>query len=94
MTCNDYKNTCPICGYALNPPDDFPALGCQCRFSGSAHPDYSKRIRVVCDHLYLLSKEQIKHIIELQRWWQMSYGDEEMNDIVKELTESKYENKL
>ena len=50
---------------------------CQCMFGGSAHPDRSKRREVVIDHLYLLSPKQIEHIINLQRRWQTSYGDEE-----------------
>ncbi len=53
------KEKCPICDYYLN--------YCQCRFGGSAHPDRSKRREVVLDHLHLLSKRQIKHIVKLQR---------------------------
>lgn len=70
---------CPICQYRIT--------DCQCRFSGSAHPDNSKRREVVLDHLYLLSNEQIKHIQNLQSFWQTSYSDESMNEIVKELKE-------
>lgn len=73
------KEKCPICNYNLN--------YCQCKFGGSAHPDRSKNIDVVLDHLYLLSKRQIKHIIELQRYWQISYMDEEKTEILKNLKE-------
>jgi len=41
----------------------------------------------VKDHLYLLTDEQIKHVIELESRWQTSYGDEEKNSILKELKE-------
>lgn len=68
---------CPIC----NCPLDM----CQCKFSGSAHPDRSKRMEVVVDHLYLFSPEQINHVIALQKWWNISYGDREREKIRKEL---------
>lgn len=72
---------CPICNY--------PFRGCQCPFSGSAHPDRSKSARVVADHIYLLSDAQIDHLKKVQERWQTSYDDEEKNDILKELeTES------
>ena len=67
------KEKCPICNYEL--------CRCQCKFGGSAHPDRSKRRDVVFDHLYLFSKKQIKHLISLERHWQISYGDEEKEDI-------------
>lgn len=70
---------CPICKYSFEM--------CQCRFGGPAHPDRSKRARVVADHIYLLSKEQINHLKKVQEWWQKSYADEEMNKIIKELAE-------
>ena len=68
---------CPICKYDISM--------CQCMFGGSTHPDRSKRRGVVIDHLYLLSPKQIEHIINLQRRWQTSYGDEEKNRIFEEL---------
>ena len=49
------ETLCPICGYHLTQ--------CQCRYGGSAHPDRSKKREVVLDHLYLLSEEQLRHII-------------------------------
>jgi hypothetical protein len=73
------ETICPICEYQIS--------YCQCLFSGSAHPDTSKRREVVLDHLYLLSNEQIKHLQNLQSFWQTSYSDESMNEIVKELKE-------
>lgn len=71
------KTICPICEYRISE--------CQCLFSGSAHPDRSKRRKVVVDHLYLLNNKQIKHIQNLQSFWKSSYSDESMNEIVKEL---------
>ena len=73
----DMKEKCPICDYNIE--------HCQCRFGGSAHPDRSKRMSVVKDHLYLFSNEQVKHIIELERFWRTSYLDEEKEKIRKEL---------
>ena len=68
---------CPICDYEIN--------HCQCRFAGSAHPNRSKRIEVALDHLYLFSNEQIQHILALEKWWQISYGDEGRESIREEL---------
>lgn len=68
---------CPICNYDIE--------HCQCRFGGSAHPDRSKRKSVVLDHLYLFSKEQVEHILKLEKYWQTSYGDEECSRIRNEL---------
>ena len=67
------KEKCPICDYDIE--------HCQCRFGGSAH----KRKDVVKDHLYLFSEEQVKHIIELERFWRTIYLDEEKEKIRKEL---------
>lgn len=71
------EKRCPICGYKISM--------CQCRYAGSAHPDRDKRKAVVKDHLYLFDKEQIDHVIELERFWQISYSDEEKNAILKQL---------
>lgn len=71
------NNNCPICRYDIG--------HCQCRFGCSAHPDRSKRRTVVLDHLYLFSEEQINHIVNLEKSWQVSYGDAELNEILKEL---------
>ena len=68
---------CPICNNPINM--------CQCKFSGSAHPDRGNRIEVVVDHLFLFSPEQVNHIIALQKWWDISYGDREREEIRKEL---------
>lgn len=68
---------CPICDYKFNM--------CQCRFGGNAHPDRSKRITVVTDHLYLLSPSQLMHLIDLQRHWQISYDDPEKMYIYREM---------
>lgn len=71
------KEKCPICDYDIE--------HCQCRFGGSAHPDRSKRKGVVKDHLYLFSDKQVRHIIELERYWRTSYLDEEKEKIREEL---------
>ena len=71
------KVKCPICRYDIR--------HCQCNYSGSCHPDRSKRRQVVLDHLYLLSQEQINHLQRVQAYWRTSYADEESNNIVKEL---------
>ncbi|OUO70533.1 hypothetical protein, partial [Anaeromassilibacillus sp. An250] len=71
------KEKCPICDYDIE--------HCQCRFGGSAHPDRSKRQSVVKDHLYLFSDKQVRHIIELERFWRTSYLDEEKEKIREEL---------
>ena len=68
---------CPICTYDISM--------CQCLFGGSAHPDRSKRMAVVMEHLYLFSPKQVEHIIYLQRHWQISYFDDEMERIFEEL---------
>lgn len=70
-------NNCPICRYDIE--------HCQCRFGGSAHPDRSKRRTVVLDHLYLFTEKQINHIINLEKWWRISYGDTERSKILDEL---------
>ena len=74
------KDLCPICGYELGL--------CQCLFGGSAHPDRNKEQDVVQDHLYLLSDEQLHHLIDLQRYWQTSYGDEKRTKMLDCLEKS------
>ena len=68
---------CPICNNPINM--------CQCKFGGSTHPDRGNRIEVVVDHLFLFSPDQVNHIIALQKWWNISYGDREREQIHKEL---------
>ena len=70
-------NKCPICGYLL---DD-----CQCLFGGSCHPNRDKEREVVLHHLYLLNDKQLKHIINLEKFWCISYGDNERKQIVEKL---------
>ena len=76
---------CPICDYEI--------INCQCLFGGSAHPDRSKRREVVFDHLYLFSEEQIKHLINLERHWQTSYGDNKRTQI-RSMLISEYMNNI
>lgn len=71
------KFKCPICGYSTN--------RCQCIFDGSSHPDRQKRAEVVMDHLYLFAPEQIKHVIFLQKYWNISYSDKDKADILESL---------
>lgn len=71
------NSNCPICGY--------PIANCQCIFTGNAHPNREKRKSVVKDHLYLLSKDQLEHVLFLEKWWQTDYGDPEKRNILKEL---------
>lgn len=73
----EMKEKCPICEYEFE--------YCQCPFGGKAHPDRSKRTRVVADHIYLLTDKQIEHLKKVQKRWSMSYEDEEMNQIIKVL---------
>lgn len=68
---------CPICGYRLKM--------CQCRFGGSAHPGRNKEAQVVKDHLYLLSGKQLRHLIELEKFWKTSYKDEKMMAMLEKL---------
>lgn len=74
---------CPICRYLLDE--------CQCRYGGSGHPDRSKEREVVLHHLYLLNDKQLKHVINLEKSWRTSYGDNERKQIVKKLG---WENKI
>ena len=76
-------NMCPICGYSFGE--------CQCIYGGSGHPNRSKRREVVLDHLYLLNDRQLKHVINLEKSWRTSYGDNEKKQIVKKLG---WENKI
>ena len=68
---------CPICGY--------PIKDCQCMYGGSSHPDRDKNRDVVFDHLYLLTTSQLRHVVNLQSRWQISYEDEERNTMINNL---------
>ena len=74
---------CPICNYEIK--------DCQCIFGGTAHPNRSKRREVVFDHLYLFEKEQVEHLISLQRQWQTSYGDKELKQEYEKLINEYHE---
>lgn len=67
---------CPICGYPIN--------HCQCLFGGSTHPDRDIKRIVVLDHLYLLSEEQLQHVIKLEKHWCISYSDAEKTIILEQ----------
>lgn len=64
------NNVCPICGYKIKE--------CQCLYGHTSKRNKGRT--VVLDHLYLLSKKQLKHIIDLQRFWQTSYVDVEKSN--------------
>ena len=68
---------CPICNYEITK--------CQCYFGGSAQPSRYDRKRVVLDHLWLLTDAQLKHVVELENKWRISYADKKLNDILFEL---------
>lgn len=72
---------CPICDYEINM--------CQCRYGGKSHPDREKIRKVVIDHLYLFDDDVVKHIINLEKFWRISYADDELDNIRSKL-ESKY----
>ena len=72
-----HRHKCPICNYPMDV--------CQCLYSGSCHPDRKKEREVVLDHLYLLDKMQVRHIIALEKYQARDYGDAERTDIVKRL---------
>ena len=74
---------CPICNYEIK--------DCQCIFGGTAHPNRSNRRVVVFDHLYLFEKEQVEHLISLQRQWQTSYGDKELKQEYEKLINEYHE---
>lgn len=78
------KTLCPICEYPIDK--------CQCLYSGSAHPDRSRREKVVLDNLYLLNKRQIKHIQKVQAFKQGYILKNRMvvlNEFIKESKEDK-----
>lgn len=60
---------CPICEYELQQ--------CQCIYGGPAHPDRGRRRDIVLHHLDMLSVKQIGHIVALEAYWRISYGDPE-----------------
>lgn len=72
-------NMCPICGYVLDE--------CQCRYRGYR----DKEREVVLYHLYLLNDKQLKHVIDLEKFWRISYGDNERKRIIEKLG---WENKI
>ncbi len=74
---NYFKQKCPICNYPLNM--------CQCLYGGSAHPDRSQAAAAVKDHLYLLTRKQIKHLMRLEKYQNCSSTNEKYEAKVKEL---------
>lgn len=78
-----HRHKCPICNYPMDM--------CQCLYSGSAHPDRREEREVVLQHLYLLSKLQLRHVISLEKCRQTSYGDDKRTEILKKLEADKDE---
>lgn len=68
---------CPICGYKFDI--------CICDVPGSSHPYRAKRQKVVMEHLYLLTPEQLRWFIHLQKKWNIEYKDPELHKIHKAL---------
>lgn len=69
---------CPICEHRLDQ--------CQCYFVRNARQYQNKRRQVVLDHLYLLSLSQLIHVTELERKWNISYADPELNAIFDKMS--------
>lgn len=72
---------CPICHYKFKE--------CQCMYSGDAHPDRQKNLKVVLEHLYMLNHEQLFHVIGLLAKMQISYSDKNEGAILSQIDESK-----
>lgn len=68
---------CPICGYEF--------AECQCDRPGAYHAKRANRYRVVLDHLYLLTPEQLKWVVKLESKWKMKYNDERLNTVLDEM---------
>lgn len=68
---------CPICEY--------PVDQCQCMFDGDAHPDRSKKAEVTRQHLYFFTPEQQRHVIDLEKRMNISYGDAGKNGAMMKL---------
>lgn len=65
MISNNKEQECPICLY--------PISNCQCKYGSGARRE--ARYEVIRDHLYMLSDEQLQHLINVQKSWQISYSD-------------------
>ena len=72
------KNCCPICGYELK--------NCQCIYDD--YPERQHRCEVVLDHLYMLSKKQLRHIMKVQQFQQTSYADDERSKMLDYLNKT------
>lgn len=71
------RHTCPICEDTIK--------DCKCLYSESM--EKSKRRQVIMDHLYLFDKRQIRHLIALEKYWNLNYTDAVKKGILKNLTE-------
>lgn len=76
------KKQCPICGYEIY---GYPFNECQCGLSMFLEINEAE-IEVVLHHLYMLSKKQLRHIIKLEKSWQISYPDTERTDMLEALS--------
>lgn len=77
---NPEDDVCPVCGRNL----DLELCECFGRTLVSKDSRYD-RLMVIMDHLYLCSPRQQQHIIQLQKFLSISYRDEEMNNILKNI---------
>ena len=59
---------CPIC--------DYPLRYCECANKSVLSKKEEINLQVATDHLYLLSERQIRHLIEIERIWDIWYSDE------------------
>lgn len=62
-----YEERCPIC--------NMPLRYCECANKSELSEDEEAAFQVALEHLYLLSEEQIRHLIEIERVWEIGYTD-------------------
>lgn len=61
------EERCPIC--------DMPLRYCECANKSILSEEEQRCLQVALEHLYLLSTEQIRHLIEIERVWEIGYTD-------------------
>lgn len=78
-----YEERCPIC--------DMPLRYCECANKSVLSEDEEAAFQVALEHLYLLSEAQRKHLIEIERVWEIGYTDRR-EDVVERLKEQALRN--
>lgn len=73
-----YEERCPIC--------NMPLRYCECANKSILSEEEQRCLQVALEHLYLLSTEQMRHLIEIERVWEIGYTDNR-EDIVERLKE-------